>query len=163
VYQHVPSYPHTSVASSQPASGFVSAADCSGDHTVKLTTSSGRFVACLQGHSRTPWVVSASCCLLHVYLLCLHRSKRPRPPKCALHLPSPSFTPQHTPTHLAAPLPQVKFHPRVEGVLASGSLDCCVIVWDCSSGRQITSRNFGGGRRCWALPGHCLPGWHQAG
>lgn len=65
-----------------------------GDHTVKLTEcATGRTMASLEGHRRTPWVV--------------------------------------------------RFHPSNANVLASGSLDNTVIVWDARSGSMTARWDFG--------------------
>jgi activator-of-BECN1-regulated-autophagy protein 1 len=103
----------------------------SGDHTVKLICSrTGVCVRTLTGHRRTPWVV--------------RRGGRAATPFLArTHVRSPLFFVRCASRRAAPRRPQVRFHPRNSALLASGSLDCEVRVWDAVRGVCLAACEYG--------------------
>ena len=126
--QCVPLPLHTAAASAFAptlvAELLVSAAPRSGDHTVKLCCCrTGICLRALTGHRRTPWVV------------------RPQDVNAVLGAKSGAQSLTRRPLLL-----QVSFHPRKAHILASGSLDFEVRVWDAISAACLVATNFGAQR-----------------
>ena len=114
---------------------------CSGDHTVKIVdVRTGTCLRSLSGHRRTPWVVSrATPC---VDIAPLRSCSAAAPDDCS------------SPVCISAPcLLQVRFHPTNSNLVASGSLDYQVRLWDVSTGQCINHHDFGASQ-C-ALPHAC--------
>nr|VDD08552.1 unnamed protein product [Brassica rapa] len=92
-----------------------------GDHTVKIIDcETGKCLKVLSGHRRTPWVVSLDDRCQLFYLFCNDLSF------CRLLLYSL----------------QVRFHPRHSEIVASGSLDHEVRLWNAITSECIRSHDF---------------------
>lgn len=120
---------------------------CSGDHTVKvICVRTGKCLQTLTGHRRTPWVVSQHQQNHHIShdILC------PCGTSWLLSLTSTCYCVReqiqclHTRT-LCSFWSQVRFHPSSSSLLASGSLDYEVRLWNAHTAECINVHNFGRG------------------
>ncbi len=100
----------------------------SGDHTVKVVDcASGETMAVLDGHLRTPWVVSCKLAYFGPYALTA----------CISH--AVMMFSEVVANGGVVPV-RGTMRPQV---LASGSLDHVVMVWETQTGQRLTSHNFG--------------------
>ena len=132
---------------------------CSGDHTVKvICVRTGKCLQTLTGHRRTPWVVSpmtsvlwqqqhvAKCATVQSLAVCAvwHPSLNL---SAIIRIASPPSKSSACPYYPS--LLQVRFHPSSSSLLASGSLDYEVRLWNAHTAECINVHNFGG---CPRLP-----------
>ncbi|XP_042751481.1 uncharacterized protein LOC111912555 isoform X2 [Lactuca sativa] len=115
----VPS-PRSTIAAAFSADGKI-LASTHGDHTVKIIDcQTGKCEKVLSGHRRTPWVVRCMC-ITHLY---------------------PSLIQLLKYVLILIVVLQVRFHPLHPEILASGSLDHEVRLWNANTSECIGSRDF---------------------